>query len=68
MLAYFDSILGRIVRVTEEVVSYRKWVKENYAVLTASPGRSSYAAIASSTSCGPVPATSSPAADSEHVR
>ncbi|XP_076470555.1 uncharacterized protein LOC143300637 [Babylonia areolata] len=45
------SILGRIVRVTEEVVSYRKWVKEKFAVQSpASPTRCSYAAIVSSTS------------------
>ena len=47
---YCHSILGRIVRVTEDVVAYRKWVKENFVVLTPSPNRSSYAAIVSSNS------------------
>ncbi|KAL8603055.1 hypothetical protein ACOMHN_015620 [Nucella lapillus] len=51
LLKNHRSILGRIVRVTEEVVSYRKWVKENFAVpITASPTRFSYAAVVSSTS------------------
>lgn len=68
LLALFDSILGRIVRVTEEVVSYRKWVKENYVVLTPSPARSSYAAIASSTSSGPFSGTSNAATDNDHAR
>lgn len=48
------SILGRIVRITEEVVNYRQWVKENFPVVlptpvsTLSPARISYASIASS--------------------
>lgn len=29
-----ESILGRIVRVTDEVVDYRKWIKENFAAVT----------------------------------
>ncbi|XP_076449394.1 uncharacterized protein LOC143285846 [Babylonia areolata] len=37
LLKNHSSILGRIVRVTEEVVSYRKWVKENFAVIVPTP-------------------------------
>ena len=28
----YDSTLGRVVRVTDEVVDYRKWIEENYRV------------------------------------
>nr|KAG5707516.1 hypothetical protein BaRGS_012020 [Batillaria attramentaria] len=40
------SILGRIVRVTDEVVEYRRWVKENFPV-SPSVVKSSYASVAS---------------------
>ena len=26
------SLLGRIIRVTEEVIKYRQWIKENFPV------------------------------------
>jgi hypothetical protein len=32
---YYLSILGRIIRITQEVVEYRKWIKETYATRVA---------------------------------
>jgi len=31
--ANVHSILGRIIRVTDEVINYRRWIKENYPVM-----------------------------------
>lgn len=50
-----QSILGRIVRVTDEVVSYRKWIKETFPVKIRSaaivePRGRTYASVATSTS------------------
>lgn len=49
-----QSILGRIVRVTDEVVVYRKWIRENFPVtcclaVADTKGRT-YASVATSTS------------------
>ena len=35
------SALGRIVRVTDEVVAYRAWIRETYAASTVGAGDSS---------------------------
>ena len=51
---FFDnfSILGRIVRVTDEVVEYRKWIKSNFPEqiipnnTIAEPTSRSYASVA----------------------
>jgi hypothetical protein len=32
---YYLSILGRIIRITQEVIEYRKWIKETYATRVA---------------------------------
>ncbi|KAK3584556.1 hypothetical protein CHS0354_030561 [Potamilus streckersoni] len=55
------SILGRIVRVTDEVVAYRKWVLDNFSeevkpqlIIEPSGGRT-YANVATSTSSPKVP-------------
>ncbi|KAL3859774.1 hypothetical protein ACJMK2_009968 [Sinanodonta woodiana] len=51
-----ESILGRIVRVTDEVVAYRKWVLENFSdevkqdYITEPSGGRTYASVATSTS------------------
>lgn len=29
----FSSILGRIIRVTDEVINYRNWIKETYPLI-----------------------------------
>ncbi|XP_070187139.1 terminal nucleotidyltransferase 4B-like isoform X2 [Littorina saxatilis] len=67
LLKTHSSILGRVVRVTEEVVAYRKWVRERFPVPQLSPSRS-YAAIASSISPGPVAMVNNAAVDSENTR
>jgi len=50
-----QSILGRIVRVTEEVQDYRRWIKENFPVKIQEVSRvesktRTYASVATSTS------------------
>lgn len=50
-----QSILGRIVRVTNEVVSYRRWIRETFPVKIRSaaivePRGRTYASVATSTS------------------
>ena len=48
--AFLCSILGRIVRVTDEVVEYRKWIKEHYPTKPSEPKARSYASVANSPS------------------
>ncbi|KAJ8303352.1 hypothetical protein KUTeg_019748 [Tegillarca granosa] len=50
-----SSVLGRIVRVTDEVVEYRKWIKENFPIriqdnIMIENNNRSYASVATSKS------------------
>lgn len=55
-LFHFSSVLGRIVRVTDEVVDYRKWIKENFPIriqdniMIENNNNRSYASVATSKS------------------
>lgn len=39
---FFFSILGRIIRVTDEVIEYRKWIQETFPVESSEPRYSEY--------------------------
>lgn len=41
-VVFFYSILGRIIRVTNEVIEYRKWIQETFPVESSEPRYSEY--------------------------
>lgn len=57
---FYCSILGRIIRVTDEVIEYRRWIKETF-LLPVSEGDSLSSSTGSDAST-----LSAPASDTVH--
>lgn len=57
LFCYFLSILGRIIRVTDEVVEYRQWIRKTFPCEIVEnnqvdPKSRSYASVANSSKAG----------------